>query len=56
MPHFRVELHSHCQGDPVDTYLRYSLFEHIDRAKEVSLDAIAVTWHRRICAVPEAFA
>ncbi len=55
MPHFRVELHSHCQGDPVDTYLGYSLFQHIDRAKEVGLDAVAVTWHRKICTVPEAF-
>jgi predicted metal-dependent phosphoesterase TrpH len=56
MPLFRVELHSHCQGDPVDTYLDHTLFQHIDRAKEAGLDAIAVTWHRRICAVPEAVA
>ena len=56
MPQYRVELHSHCQGDPVDSYLRHTLFEHIDRAREVGLDAIAVTWHRRICAIPEAFA
>src|SRR5476651_199499 len=56
MPLFRVELHSHCQGDPVDTYLDHTLFQHIDRAKEAGLDAIAVTWHRRICAVPEAMA
>jgi predicted metal-dependent phosphoesterase TrpH len=56
VPHYRVELHSHCKGDPVDTYLGYTLFQHIDRAKEVGLDAIAVTWHRKICAVPEAFA
>jgi predicted metal-dependent phosphoesterase TrpH len=56
MPLYHVELHSHCQGDPVDSYLPHSLFEHIDRAKEVGLDAIAVTWHRKICAVPEAFA
>src|SRR5450631_1321731 len=56
MPLYRVELHSHCQGDPVDSYLGHTLFQHIDRAKEVGLDAIAVTWHRKICAVPEAFA
>jgi predicted metal-dependent phosphoesterase TrpH len=55
MPSYRVELHSHCQGDPVDSYLTHTLFQHIDRAKEVGLDAIAVTWHRKICAVPEAF-
>jgi hypothetical protein len=35
--------------------LGHTLFQHIDRAKEVGLDAIAVTWHRKICAVPEAF-
>lgn len=55
MPHYRIELHSHCKGDPVDTYLGYTLFQHIDRAKEAGLDAIAVTWHRKVCAVPEAF-
>jgi predicted metal-dependent phosphoesterase TrpH len=56
VPQYRVELHSHCQGDPVDSYLGHTLFQHIDRAKEVGLDAIAVTWHRKICAEPEAFA
>ncbi len=56
MPSYRVELHSHCQGDPVDSYLGHTLFQHIDRAKEVGLDALAITWHRKICAVPEAFA
>lgn len=56
MPHYRVELHSHCQGDPVDSYIGHTLFEHIDRAKEIGLDAIAVTWHRKVCTDPEAFA
>jgi predicted metal-dependent phosphoesterase TrpH len=56
VPSYRVELHSHCQGDPVDTYLSHTLFEQIDRAKEVGLDALAVTWHLRICADPEAMA
>ena len=56
MPSYRVELHSHCHGDPVDTYLGHTIFEHIDRAKEVGLDAIAVTWHRKICVDPEAVA
>jgi predicted metal-dependent phosphoesterase TrpH len=49
-------LHSHCQGDPVDSHLSHTLFQHIDRAAEVGLHAIAVTWHRKICAQPEAFA
>lgn len=56
VPSYRVELHSHCQGDPVDTYLSHTLFEQIDRAKEVGLDALAVTWHQRVCADPEAVA
>jgi hypothetical protein len=56
MPSYRVELHSHCKGDPVDSYLNHTLFQHIDRAKEVGLDAIAVTWHRGICDRPEAVA
>jgi predicted metal-dependent phosphoesterase TrpH len=55
VPSYRVELHSHCQGDPVDSYLGHTIFEHIDQAKKVGLDAIAVTWHRKICAMPEAF-
>jgi predicted metal-dependent phosphoesterase TrpH len=56
VPHYRIELHSHCQGDPVDAYLGHTIFEHIDRAKAIGLHAIAVTWHRKICALPEAFA
>jgi len=49
VPAYRVELHSHCQGDPVDTYLTHTIFEHIDQAQRMNLDALAVTWHRRIC-------
>ena len=56
MSSFRIELHSHCQGDPVDSYLTHTIFQHIDRAKEVGLDAIAITWHRGICDNPEAIA
>jgi predicted metal-dependent phosphoesterase TrpH len=54
MPSYRVELHSHCQGDPVDTNLRHDIFSHLDRAKKVGLDAIAITWHRKPCVQPEA--
>ena len=56
MPFYRVELHTHCQGDPVDTYLRHTLFEQIDQAKKVGLDAMAVTWHQKVCVDPEAVA
>ena len=55
MPQFRVEFHSHCQGDPVDTYLRHSIYEHIDAAKAAGLDAIAITWHRKVCTDKAAF-
>jgi predicted metal-dependent phosphoesterase TrpH len=54
VPAYRVELHSHCQGDPMDRYLRHTIFEHIDQAKKVGLHAIAVTWHRKICVRPDA--
>ena len=53
MPSYRVELHSHCQGDPLDR-IGHTIFEHIDQAKKVGLDAIAVTWHRKVCFLPEA--
>jgi predicted metal-dependent phosphoesterase TrpH len=55
VPPYRVDLHNHCQGDPVDP-LPHTIFEHIDAAKKGGLDAIAMTWHRRVCADPEAFA
>jgi predicted metal-dependent phosphoesterase TrpH len=56
VPSYRIELHSHCQGDPVDRRLPHTIYQHIDRATEVGLDAIAVTWHRKICTDTEAFA
>ncbi len=40
----------------MDAYLRHDIFEHIDQAKKVGLDAIAVTWHRKACVHPEAVA
>jgi len=55
VPKYRVELHSHCQGDPIDS-LPHTIFEHIDQAKKVGLDAIAITWHRSICSDPEPYA
>jgi predicted metal-dependent phosphoesterase TrpH len=54
VPHYRVDLHNHCQGDPIDP-LRHSIFDHIDRAKQTGLDAIAMTWHRKVCTNPLAF-
>jgi predicted metal-dependent phosphoesterase TrpH len=56
VPSYRVELHSHCQGDPLDDYIKHTIFEHIDQAQKIGLDAIAVTWHRKICSNPEAVA
>ncbi len=45
---FRVDLHNHCQGDPVDR-LSHTIYEHLDAAKRAGLDAIAMTWHRKVC-------
>ena len=56
MPSYRVELHSHSKGDPVDTHLSHNLIQHIDRAKEVGLHAIAITWHKKVCSDPKAYA
>jgi predicted metal-dependent phosphoesterase TrpH len=53
VPQYRVELHS--QGDHVDS-LSHTIFEHIDQAKKVGLDAIAITWHRSICNDPAPYA
>jgi predicted metal-dependent phosphoesterase TrpH len=55
VPSYRVDLHNHCQGDPVDA-LTHTIYEHIDQAKKVGLDAIAMTWHQRICSDEAAFA
>ncbi len=53
MPSYRIDLHNHCQGDPVDP-LHHTIFEHIDEARKAGLDAIAMTWHRRVCNDPKA--
>jgi predicted metal-dependent phosphoesterase TrpH len=57
VPTYRVDLHNHCQGDPIDP-LHHTIFEHIDVAKKAGLDAIAMTWHRQVCEdeVAEAYA
>jgi predicted metal-dependent phosphoesterase TrpH len=55
VPSYRVDLHNHCQGDPIDP-LTHTIFEHIDAAKTAGLDAIAMTWHRRVCTDPQALA
>lgn len=47
MPTYRIDLHGHCQGDPIDA-IPHTIEEHIDHAQACGLDAIALTWHRRI--------
>lgn len=49
MPTYRIDLHGHCQGDPMDR-LDHTIHEHIDHAHAHGLDAIAVTWHGKIFA------
>jgi predicted metal-dependent phosphoesterase TrpH len=55
VPRFRVDLHNHCLGDPVDR-LTHTIYEHIDEAKKTGLDALAMTWHRQVCSDPAPFA
>lgn len=52
MPVFRVDFHTHCQGDPVDN-LDHSVQEHIEAAVAAGLDAVAVTWHTKVFDQPE---
>jgi predicted metal-dependent phosphoesterase TrpH len=55
MATFRIDLHSHCQGDPVDD-LEHTIHEHIDRARACGLDVLALTWHEKIFADEAAIA
>jgi predicted metal-dependent phosphoesterase TrpH len=55
MPTYRIDLHGHCQGDPLDD-IGHTIHQHIDHAHASGLDAIALTWHRRIFADESAIA
>lgn len=55
MPRYRIDLHGHCQGDPVDA-IAHTIHEHIDHARACGLDAIALTWHGRLFDNAEAVA
>jgi predicted metal-dependent phosphoesterase TrpH len=55
MPTYRIDFHTHCQGDGIDR-LEHTAFEHVDRAVSQGLHAVALTWHRKIFDQPEAIA
>lgn len=55
MPAYNIDLHSHCQGDPMDR-LDYTAHQAIDRAVEAGLQVLAITWHRRQFHNPDAVA
>jgi hypothetical protein len=45
---YRVDLHNHCQGDPIDT-LTHTIYDHLDAGKRAGIDALAMTWHQKVC-------
>ncbi|MEM9399724.1 MAG: PHP-associated domain-containing protein [Verrucomicrobiota bacterium] len=45
MPAYKVDLHNHCDCDPIDQ-LSYSYQDLIDKAHEQGVDALAITPHR----------
>jgi predicted metal-dependent phosphoesterase TrpH len=45
---FKVDLHNHCLGDPMDR-LTHSIYDHLDAARRAGIDALAMTWHRKVC-------
>jgi predicted metal-dependent phosphoesterase TrpH len=47
MPAYKIDLHHHCNTDPVDR-LCYTDFELIDAALQAGLDAIAITPHGEV--------
>jgi predicted metal-dependent phosphoesterase TrpH len=47
MPTYRIDLHMHCHGDPIDTYISHTPRELVDHALAAGLNAIAVTWHTK---------
>jgi predicted metal-dependent phosphoesterase TrpH len=50
---FHVDLHHHCNCDPID-HLSYSAQDLVDEAAEKGLHAIAITPHRDVFADPHA--
>jgi predicted metal-dependent phosphoesterase TrpH len=45
----KVDLHMHTKGDPVDTDLEYTPKDMIQRAAKLNFNAIAITWHNKVC-------
>lgn len=47
-PWLKAELHTHVQGDPIDTFIRYSAYDLIDRAAALDFRVLAITCHNYI--------
>jgi predicted metal-dependent phosphoesterase TrpH len=45
---FKIDLHNHCLGDPMDR-LTHTIYDHLDAARRAGIDALAMTWHRKVC-------
>ncbi|MDP3639793.1 MAG: PHP-associated domain-containing protein [Nanoarchaeota archaeon] len=44
----KAELHTHIRGDPIDTFIRYSAYDLIDRAAARGFQVLAITRHNYI--------
>ncbi|MEM9445050.1 MAG: PHP-associated domain-containing protein [Verrucomicrobiota bacterium] len=55
MPKYRVDLHNHCNCDPIDV-LDYSAEQLIDQAKHLGIDVLSITPHRDYFIDPQASA
>lgn len=41
----KAEFHTHVQGDPCDTFIKYSVFDLIDNAAQKGFQVLAITCH-----------
>ncbi len=44
----KIDLHTHCNEDPVDTWIKHSPKELIDHASNLGFDVISITCHNKI--------
>ncbi len=44
----KIDLHTHCNEDPVDTWIKHSPKELIDHAASLDFDVISITCHNKV--------
>lgn len=44
----KTELHTHIKGDPLDYWLKYDVYELINKAKKQNFDVLAITCHNKL--------